>query len=92
MIGEVPTIAIDLVEIEINETVLADEFISTGLVLSPSLRMASKACAMPGSAIARTTAEALQCKLALHVKCTRVLTCMSMPETWCTSRTASTRH
>ena len=70
MIGEVPTIAIDLVEIEINDTVLADEFISHRLGLVPLIAEGIEHLRYSRECDCEDYCEHCSVKLALHVKCT----------------------
>lgn len=70
MIAEVPTIAIDLVEFEINTTVLNDEFIAHRLGLIPIVSERAKEMISPYEEMTDPEHQLQEVHFSLHVKCT----------------------
>lgn len=70
ILAEVPTIAIDLVEIEENSSVLADEFISHRLGLIPLNSKNADDVAYTRDCDCESYCEQCSVKISLHAKCT----------------------
>ncbi len=70
MIAEIPTIAIDLVEIEVNDTVLADEFLAHRMGLVPLSCEGIEGLRYARECDCEDYCEHCSVKLSLHVKCT----------------------
>jgi DNA-directed RNA polymerase II subunit RPB3 len=70
VIGEIPTIAIDLVEIEENSSVLADEFIAHRLGLVPLNATGVNSLLYARDCDCENHCEHCSVTLSLHVKCT----------------------
>jgi DNA-directed RNA polymerase II subunit RPB3 len=70
MIGEIPTIAIDLVEISENTSVLADEFIAHRLGLIPLNATGIEQLLYSRDCDCENYCENCSVKLSLHAKCT----------------------
>lgn len=70
ILAEVPTIAIDLVEIEENSSVLADEFLSHRLGLIPLNSKNADDVAYTRDCDCEQYCELCSIKLTLHAKCT----------------------